>query len=130
VTRRQVLAALVAVTGAACDGSVPGPTPPRLVLEPVQFDFGAVRPGSNLTRRIRVRNAGGEPLHIIKVDSSCDCLVGSPEKEVVPPGGAVDLNVTLRISERTGPVVRTVTVRTNDPARPAQTVELRATVAG
>jgi uncharacterized membrane protein len=128
VRRRLALALLGAGVPLAC---APSPAPdaaPRLVVDPASFDFGDVRAGSEPTRRFRLRNAGSAPLKIEGVSSSCDCLVSRPDMDTIPAGGSTELRVTLSVSEEAGPLLRTVTVRTNDPARPEQTIEVRATV--
>ena len=101
---------------------------PRLVVDPVSFDFGDVRPGSSPSRRFRLRNAGGGSLRLVDVRSDCGCLVTRPETDLIPAGGAAELRVTLSVTDEKGPLVRTVTLRTNDPVQPEQRLEVRARV--
>lgn len=126
--RGRALGLLGAAALLACG---PAPMPgqgdtPRLVVEPARFDFGDARPGSELTRRFRMKNAGDAPLRILGISASCDCVVSRPDTDVIAPGEATDLRVTLHTGSDVGPVERTVTLTTNDPHRPEQTISLLA----
>jgi hypothetical protein len=129
-SRRATLLALLLPAGLAC---TPAPAPPadaapRLVVDPGSFDFGDVRPGSSPSRRFRLRNAGGAPLRILDVSSTCGCLVSRPDTDTIAPGGATELRVTLSVTDEKGPLLRSVTLKTNDPAQPEQSIEVRAHV--
>lgn len=107
------------------------PDPPRIVLEPESFDWGEVPYDRAVTQEFLVKNEGDEPLEILAVTTSCGCTTARVELKIVEPGQATRLWVTFDPTAHdptTGPVVRFVYLRTNDPANPEVPLELRATL--
>jgi len=107
------------------------PDPPRIVLEPKSFDWGEVPYDRAVTQEFLVKNEGGEPLEILAVTTSCGCTTARVDSEMIEPGGTTRLWVTFDPTVHeptTGPVVRFVYLRTNDPDNPEVSLELHATL--
>jgi len=107
------------------------PDPPRIVLEPASFDWGEVPYDRAVTQAFLIKNEGGEPLEILAVTTSCGCTTARVDSDVISPGGTARLWVTFDPTVHeptTGPVVRFVYLRTNDPTNLEVSLELHATL--
>jgi len=105
--------------------------PPRIVLEPASFDWGEIPYDRAVTQAFLVKNEGGEPLEILAVTTSCGCTTAGVDSEIIEPGGTARLWVTFDPTVHeptTGPVVRFIYLRTNDPDNPEVSLELHATL--
>ncbi len=102
---------------------------PRLVLESDRWDFGTVTQGRTLTREIAVWNRGDAPLVVSAVRVSCGaCTAASVSKRVAPPGGRLSLRLTFYTARAAGRQNKTVTIGSNDPANPFQTIRITGVV--
>lgn len=107
------------------------PDPPAIVIEPESFDWGEIPYDRAVTQEFLIQNEGGEPLEILGVTTSCGCTTARVDPEVLEPGGTARLWVTFDPTVHdptTGPVVRFVYLRTNDPTNPEASLELHATL--
>jgi hypothetical protein len=105
------------------------PDPPQIIVEPVRFDWGEIPNDRPITQEFLIENRGGQPLEILGVTTSCGCTTARVEAETIKPGGQTRLWVTLDPTAHdpmTGPVVRFVYIRTNDPETPEFSLELHA----
>lgn len=96
------------------------------------YDFGrALR--SLVRAGFIVKNTGAYPVRLTRVDLSCPCLTTDLVPQMLAAGTSRPFSVTLDASEFTpafhGPIVRTIYLTTNDPARPEVTLTLRAALA-
>jgi len=97
------------------------------VDEPVH-QFGRVEQGSLARHTFTVRSIGSVPLRVEHVKPSCGCLVTAAEGQNVPAGGETFVTVELDTRELDGAVTKTVTLYTNDPARPTVELTMRGEV--
>lgn len=133
-TLGRALALAAALNGPAfsADVLVPAASPaaaPRIVVEPMSFDFGTVRAGHAVQKEFLVRNHGRGELVIQKVVSSCGCTGALTESQTVKPGGSTPLRVTLTAPDEPGRLQKSVLIQSNDPARPTVEVKIEATIA-
>jgi hypothetical protein len=99
-------------------------------VDPPSFDFGRTLPQKAVTREFSIRNFGDRDLVIETVSTSCGCTVTDDlAGKVVKPGGSLPLRVTLTTPAGTGPLTKSVVVRSNDPGRPLLEIKLKTTVA-
>jgi hypothetical protein len=119
---------LLAVAPAAWALAEPAPAGPRIMVAPERFDFGPVLPGKAVTREFVIRNVGSADLNLEKVQPSCGCTVATGYSPVVKPAGSTVLRITLTTPSSSGRIVKTVLVRSNDPARPVVELKIEATV--
>jgi hypothetical protein len=117
------LAALLALPALAV--SAEGP---KLVVEDADFHFGQVYQGSKVEHTFRFRNAGGAPLVIDNVRSSCGCTAALVSATVIPPGGAGEVRATFDSGRFRGPVEKTIYLHVNDPQQPVARMHVRGTV--
>jgi hypothetical protein len=134
----KTLAALALILAAASSGwaiaadspaAIPSPAPaPRIVVEPMSFDFGSVKAGKQVQKEFLIRNHGSLEL-VLDVVSDCNCTGALPDSKTVKPGGSTPLRVTFTAAADTaGRVQKSVIVKSNDPVRPSLEVKIEATI--
>lgn len=105
--------------------------PPRIEVLPSSYDFGVI-PYRAVEKSFTVRNAGGSPLKIMGISTSCGCTRAELEREELLPGEETELLVTfdpnLMEEHLTGRIYRVVYIKSNDPERPEVEIELWATL--
>ncbi|MCX7819919.1 MAG: DUF1573 domain-containing protein [Kiritimatiellae bacterium] len=102
---------------------------PAVQVNPPALDFGRVRAQDpELVRRLRIRNAGDEPLRIEGIDSGCGCAEVRVEHDLVPVGAATEMIVRLNLLGRRGKFYREVVLRTNDPRNPSVKIPIVAEI--
>jgi len=114
------LATLLAGVGCGRDRApLPGP---RLAAVRTEADLGPTAPGATVRHAFAVRNDGGRPLRLSALRTACDCRAIAAPGTTLAPGesGAIELDCTAPAAA--GRQRRTVTVYSNDAARPALTL--------
>ena len=106
----------------------PATNAPRLVCEQPSFDFGSVYEASVVEHEFVVHNAGSAPLSIANVRASCGCTVASLQDSIVAPGTQTVIRTRLSLQGRRGHQSKSITVQSNDPLCPVQTLWLNGTV--
>jgi uncharacterized protein DUF1573 len=74
------------------------------------------------------QNTGKTPVKFKSVKASCGCTAAQSQKDEVKPGEKGEVTATFNIGDRTGTQVKTVTVETDDPAKPSQVLTLRTII--
>ncbi len=101
---------------------------PELRLPTPVHDFGTVSRGSVLRVELPVENRGAGELKILAVEAACGCTTTEDWPRTLAPGQTGRIALTLDTSQFSGPVSKPVTLRTNDPARSAAVLTLKATI--
>jgi len=99
-------------------------TAPQLKLYRHSYDFGKTFEGEKLKLTINYENSGKETLEIKDVKTSCGCTVASLSSKKLNPGEEGKINIEFDTTDRTGKMARTITLFTNDPKNPEQTITL------
>lgn len=121
VTEATATPVLEATAPAALDG--PHGT---LKLDALEHEFGAVKAGTPLSYTFKFKNKGKAPLEITEVKPSCGCTKGDFDKTVQPgKEGKITLSIA-KTDTYSGPMVKTATVKTNDPEHESVVLTLRA----
>src|SRR5256886_4592884 len=76
----------------------------------------------------KYQNTGKQPVHFKSVKASCGCTTAQTQKDEVPPGEKGEITATFNIGDRTGTQVKTVTVETDDAAKPSMVLTLRTII--
>lgn len=116
--------------------SVPGPSSPVvgpragtwIAFDDNVADFGTVDQGTESVKVFIYRNKGNQTLRISDVTSTCGCTVAQPEPKVLAPGAMGRLRVSFKSGSFSGPINKSITVRSNDPSVPALALGVRANV--
>lgn len=97
---------------------------PKLLLGKSQYDFGTVKTGKVLDLTVKVKNIGKAVLKIKDIQTSCGCTAALLTKKTLKPGEVGKLKIEFDTSGYSGKITRTVTVYSNDPEEPLQTIVL------
>jgi hypothetical protein len=110
--------------------ATPEPKAPKISVEPASFDFGKALPGKTLEKQFSIRNFGEADLVIEQITTTCGCTAALLDQgqKVIKPGESGQLRVRLETRDYSGRVVRSVLVRSNDPAKNVLEVKVEATV--
>ncbi|MGI9541951.1 MAG: DUF1573 domain-containing protein [Cyclobacteriaceae bacterium] len=101
---------------------------PELSAAKLEYDFGIVKQGQLVPMQFELRNSGEDTLHIRKVSASCECITLSMEHKDLEPGEKASLQVTFDTSSRVGNQEKFITVFSNDPQRPVQTLTFKGLI--
>jgi hypothetical protein len=118
------LAVFLCIGGSALRAAQNGP---KAVFPETVYDAGPVNAGTEITHTFRVKNAGKANLSIEAVKPSCGCAVADFTK-VVPPGQEGKITLTVKTDDFRGPIEKTATVQSNDPAAQTMVLTIKSTV--
>ncbi len=96
----------------------------RMKLGVASHDFGDVEEGKIVEFKVEFKNIGNAVLNITDVKTSCGCTAALLSSKSLQPGESGTLRIDLDTSNREGKLTRTVTLYSNDPKEPNQTVTL------
>lgn len=93
------------------------------------YNWNKVTPKeSPLKATIMLKNTGKERLLINSVRPSCGCTAVLLDTSQLEPGQTAKLDVKLNITNKPGPVVKTIFIASNDPQNPNVNLYLKADV--
>ena len=101
---------------------------PKLQIDKTTYDFGKAKEGSLVEAVFVITNTGQKELNIRKTKANCGCTVSSPEKDTLQPGESSKIKATFDTKGRRGNQYKTITIFSNDPTAPTQTVTLKGEV--
>ena len=119
---------------AACGGGAAAESEgaPRIALETATLELGEMPNGQIVTREVAVRNDGDAPLVVASVTTSCGCTTAVLEPMTIAPGASGVLRVAFDSGahgpDLRGPLLREVTVSSNDPIAPEAKLTVAATI--
>jgi hypothetical protein len=107
--------------------AVPG-VPKIKVEKPVQ-DFGNIGPETTHTLKFAFKNVGTVPLKVVRVKKCCGSVTsGVEEGQEYAPGESGALEVQFSTGTYPGPLVRNLSIETNDPNEPVSHLTIKANV--
>lgn len=89
--------------------------PPAVKVDELTYDFGKVMGLDSVAHTFKLKNTGEGTLTIASVQPQCGCTTAGNWAKTVAPGATWELPITLRVAGADGKLVKTITVRTNDP---------------
>jgi len=101
---------------------------PKLQIEKTEHNFGKVKEGKVLDWSVNVKNTGNSLLEIKDVKTSCGCTAAVLSGNKLKPGESGNLKIEFDTSNRSGQTSRTITLFTNDPKQPNQTIMISADI--
>jgi Protein of unknown function (DUF1573) len=116
---------------AGADEKAPASAPaPKISVDPSSFDFGKALPEKTLEKQFSIRNFGDADLVIEQVTTTCGCTAAllDEESRTLKPGRSGQLRVRLQTRDYSGKIVRSVMVRSNDPAQKLLEIKVEADV--
>lgn len=101
----------------------------NLKFDHLSFDFGNVYRGQTVSHRFVFANAGQGPLVIQGVHAACGCTAVEVEKnKKYQPGETGFIEVKLDTTSFVGPIVKTITVLSNEKLLPDRILTVRADI--
>ncbi|MGE5680598.1 MAG: DUF1573 domain-containing protein [Bacillota bacterium] len=101
---------------------------PKLELSSMQHDFGEMEEGKVADWKVDFKNAGSGLLEIKDVKTSCGCTAAVVSGKNIEPGKTGNLRIEFDSTGKMGKVSRSVTIFSNDPEKPEQTIIISADV--
>jgi hypothetical protein len=86
---------------------------PKIVFTDTNFDFGSIQEGAKVTHVFTFKNEGQGDLVIASATASCGCTVPTYPHEIKRPGDTGTISVTFDSSNKTGKMVKSVTIVSN-----------------
>ncbi|GBD89877.1 hypothetical protein BMS3Abin04_00590 [bacterium BMS3Abin04] len=97
---------------------------PHIELSTNRYNFGNAKEGDVLKLIVKVKNTGKKPLIINDINSSCGCTAALMSSKKLNPNQVGDLSISFDTAKREGKISRTVTIFSNDPENPVETITL------
>ena len=101
---------------------------PKLSFEKKSHDFGKVVKDSEVTVEFTLINNGKQDLNIRSLKTNCDCVQTNLEKDTLASGEKTTLTVTFDSKGKEGKQFKSVSIFSNDPKRPSQMIQIKATI--
>jgi hypothetical protein len=106
--------------------AAPGVSPKIVAVQPIQ-DVGKVARSEKVEVAFELRNDGSAPLSITDVRPTCGCTVAKYDGTIAP-GKTGKVHAAVDTADFSGPISKTLTVLSNDPANPRLTLTIKADV--
>lgn len=113
-----LLSVLAASPLARAESTAPQARGPKVSVDKPVHDFGVLAPQEVSEHEFVVSNVGDELLKIDMVTASCRCVLPEKVKGGLKPGESTGVKVSFKGKPSEDRYVQTVTLSTNDPARP------------
>ncbi len=101
---------------------------PKIYFPEITHDFGKVENGKVVDYIFKFVNEGNSVLNIQNIKTSCGCTAALVSSKSVKPGEDGTIKVQLNTKGHNGKMVRTVTIKSNDPKEPTSTLTIFAEV--
>jgi hypothetical protein len=102
--------------------------PPSIELIDDSWDFGFIPTDYTVVHYYRVKNVGGEDLHIDRLVPNCDCTSAHVKNKVIPPDSTTEIRLTFETKGYYGANTRHVTIHSDDPEKPAVTIDYASNI--
>lgn len=121
-------------------GTMPAPAPagagtatnalgPRIRFATPVYDFAKVKSGDPVEYTYVFTNTGDQVLEVSAVHPQCGCTTAGQWTRKVEPGQTGDIPVRYNSAGyRSGPIIKTITVTSNDKTHPVTLLQLKGTV--
>jgi len=107
-------------------GAAPGA--PQLKFDSLVYDFGTTGQVPTVKGTFTFQNAGDTELEVRPPKPSCGCTVVAVKPDKLAPGDKGELSFTLNIGRGRGPMIKYITVPSNDPQQPQMKLTLKVTI--
>jgi len=101
---------------------------PHIEFETMEYDFGHIDEGDQMTHVFQFTNTGKDSLNIRKTKTTCGCTISELSKMDYAAGESGEINVKFNSTGRRGTQIKRITLFTNDPTAPTQDLIIKAYV--
>ncbi len=100
----------------------------RIHFDSRVFDFGIIQKGAALQHTFVFYNRGTEPLEVTDVRPACGCTTAGEWTRKLAPDGTGSIAIKFDSAQFAGPISKTITVSSNDPAMPQTVLEIKGII--
>lgn len=115
-------------TPAATTATAAAPTGAKIQFETPTYDFGRAKAGEPIKHTFIFTNTGCETLQINNVRPGCGCTTAGEWTKKVEPGKTGEIPIQVNTANFNGPIMKNVSVDSNDKAQPTAVLYLKGTV--
>ncbi len=101
---------------------------PEIFFDKEEYDFGKALQGDTVMVDFKIYNNGKKPLIIRKIQPSCGCTTIDIDKMKIKKGEYATLRVGFYTGGRADENMKSISVITNDPARPVAKIFLKGII--
>jgi len=101
---------------------------PKIVFQTPIHDFGRIKSGDPVTYTYFFTNTGDQLLEISHVQPQCGCTAAGNYSRKVEPGQTGEIPIQFNTANYGAPVIKTITVASNDKSQPVAVLQLKGTV--
>jgi hypothetical protein len=100
----------------------------KIKFDTTTYDFGTIKEGQKVETEFKFTNIGDSLLRIRKVKGSWGCTASNAEKSILKKGESSKINVSIATEGKSGKIMKTVTVISNDPVNPNIQLNITGTI--
>jgi hypothetical protein len=108
--------------------ATPASTGSKIQFETPTYDFGRAKSGDAIKHTFIFTNTGCETLEINNVRPGCGCTTAGEWTKKVEPGKTGEIPIQVNTANFNGPIMKNVSVDSNDKAQPTSVLYLKGTV--
>lgn len=101
---------------------------PVATIDKTEINFGDIKPGDKANCDFQLTNTGKRTLIIRKTRASCGCTAVTLGQKEIAPGQTITIRATFDSKGKSGRQFKTVTVITNDPKTPEQSLHISGNI--
>lgn len=101
---------------------------PIATFEKTTIDFGEIKPGEKANCDFSLKNTGKSNLIIRKTSASCGCTALTMGQTVIAPGQSTVIRATFDSTGKENHQYKSITVITNDPKTPEQSLTITGNI--
>jgi hypothetical protein len=120
--------AVPAPAGTPAATTAPNSTGAKIQFETPTYDFGRAKSGDPIKHTFIFTNSGCETLEINNVRPGCGCTTAGEWTKKVEPGKTGEIPIQVNTANFNGPIMKNVSVDSNDKAQPTSVLYLKGTV--
>jgi hypothetical protein len=117
-----------APTPVPAPATAPAPSGAKIQFETPTYDFGRAKSGDAIKHTFVFTNTGCETLEISNVRPGCGCTTAGEWTKKVDPGKTGEIPIQVNTANFNGPIMKNVSVDSNDKAAPTSVLYLKGTV--
>lgn len=91
---------------------------PKMNLSHLDHNFGSIGEKSPpVSHSFELRNAGDQPLVILRTETGCNCTSATYSKRPIAPGASSEIVITYNPKGQKGEFLKAIQVFTNEPVK-------------
>jgi hypothetical protein len=100
----------------------------RIQFDEIDFDFGSIQKGAQVTHNFWFTNIGIEDLTITNIKPACGCTTTKLKGMTVPPNGRGSIDISFNSDRFNSILTKGIAVQTNDALNPYMDIRFTANI--